>query len=147
MLPHSDAGSQTHMLVAASHCSTAEAGRYNLQVFNAETAIQLFGYLLPGGVMHLLCEVNPQGTQTCRAPATTYSFAHLSFHKGCAILRQYKAQIVFAPPPLSMPGVQGITLGYGGNPYGPAGTGKTESVKALGQALARQVALSLLVCA
>ncbi|KAL3130926.1 hypothetical protein ABBQ38_000251 [Trebouxia sp. C0009 RCD-2024] len=34
---------------------------------------------------------------------------------------------------------QGITLGYGGNPYGPAGTGKTESVKALGQALARQV--------
>ena len=35
--------------------------------------------------------------------------------------------------------LQGITLGYGGNPYGPAGTGKTESVKALGQALARQV--------
>ena len=35
--------------------------------------------------------------------------------------------------------MQGITLGYGGNPYGPAGTGKTESVKALGQALARQV--------
>ena len=32
-----------------------------------------------------------------------------------------------------------MTLGYGGNPYGPAGTGKTESVKALGQALARQV--------
>ena len=35
--------------------------------------------------------------------------------------------------------VQGMALGYGGNPYGPAGTGKTESVKALGQALARQV--------
>ncbi|KXZ45909.1 DHC7 protein [Gonium pectorale] len=34
---------------------------------------------------------------------------------------------------------QGMALGYGGNPYGPAGTGKTESVKALGQALARQV--------
>jgi dynein heavy chain 2, cytosolic len=34
---------------------------------------------------------------------------------------------------------QGISLGYGGNPYGPAGTGKTESVKALGAALGRQV--------
>ena len=34
---------------------------------------------------------------------------------------------------------QGMHLGYGGNPYGPAGTGKTESVKALGQAMGRQV--------
>jgi len=34
---------------------------------------------------------------------------------------------------------QGMHLGYGGNPYGPAGTGKTESVKALGHALGRQV--------
>eukprot|EP00760_Papus_ankaliazontas_P008674 PhM_4_TR13906/c0_g1_i1/m.49396/K10414/DYNC2H, DNCH2; dynein heavy chain 2, cytosolic len=34
---------------------------------------------------------------------------------------------------------QGMALGYGGNPYGPAGTGKTESVKALGNALGRQV--------
>jgi hypothetical protein len=61
----------------------------------------------------------------------------------CALLlfslQRSKEQVSFAPPPLSMPGVQGITLGYGGNPYGPAGTGKTESVKALGQALARQV--------
>ena len=30
-------------------------------------------------------------------------------------------------------------LGFAGNPYGPAGTGKTESVKALGQAMGRQV--------
>jgi dynein heavy chain 2 len=30
-----------------------------------------------------------------------------------------------------------MKLGYGGNPYGPAGTGKTESVKALGQAFGR----------
>lgn len=34
---------------------------------------------------------------------------------------------------------QGMKLGMGGNPYGPAGTGKTESVKALGSALGRQV--------
>ena len=30
-------------------------------------------------------------------------------------------------------------LGMGGNPYGPAGTGKTESVKALGNLFGRQV--------
>ncbi|KAK9876588.1 hypothetical protein WA026_013968 [Henosepilachna vigintioctopunctata] len=34
---------------------------------------------------------------------------------------------------------QGMHLGMSGNPYGPAGTGKTESVKALGALLGRQV--------
>lgn len=34
---------------------------------------------------------------------------------------------------------QGMNLGFGGNPYGPAGTGKTESVKALGNLMGRQV--------
>ena len=33
---------------------------------------------------------------------------------------------------------EGISLGYSGNPYGPAGTSKTESAKALGQKLGRQ---------
>jgi dynein heavy chain 2 len=34
---------------------------------------------------------------------------------------------------------QGMHMGFGGNPYGPAGTGKTESVKALGVLFGRQV--------
>lgn len=34
---------------------------------------------------------------------------------------------------------QGMRVGLGGNPYGPAGTGKTESVKALGGIFGRQV--------
>ena len=34
---------------------------------------------------------------------------------------------------------QGMRMGLGGNPYGPAGTGKTESVKALGGLFGRQV--------
>ncbi len=33
----------------------------------------------------------------------------------------------------------GMHMGLGGNPYGPAGTGKTESVKALGGLFGRQV--------
>lgn len=34
---------------------------------------------------------------------------------------------------------QAMLMGLGGNPYGPAGTGKTESVKALGGLFGRQV--------
>ncbi|XP_076054654.1 dynein cytoplasmic heavy chain beethoven [Oratosquilla oratoria] len=34
---------------------------------------------------------------------------------------------------------QGMRMGLGGNPFGPAGTGKTESVKALGGLFGRQV--------
>lgn len=32
-----------------------------------------------------------------------------------------------------------MSMGLGGNPFGPAGTGKTESVKALGSLFGRQV--------
>lgn len=35
--------------------------------------------------------------------------------------------------------LSGMHMGLGGNPYGPAGTGKTESVKALGGLFGRQV--------
>lgn len=35
--------------------------------------------------------------------------------------------------------VVAMAMGLGGNPYGPAGTGKTESVKALGGLFGRQV--------
>lgn len=35
--------------------------------------------------------------------------------------------------------LKAMSMGLGGNPYGPAGTGKTESVKALGGLLGRQV--------
>ena len=41
--------------------------------------------------------------------------------------------------PVIMFVLQGMNMGLGGNPYGPAGTGKTESVKALGSHLGRQV--------
>ena len=37
------------------------------------------------------------------------------------------------------PTFSGMSMGLGGNPYGPAGTGKTESVKALGGLFGRQV--------
>ena len=30
-----------------------------------------------------------------------------------------------------------MKMGYGGNPYGPAGTGKTESVKSMAMAFGR----------
>lgn len=40
---------------------------------------------------------------------------------------------------------QALALSYGGNPYGPAGTGKTESVKALAKSLGQQVILYLII--
>jgi hypothetical protein len=36
-------------------------------------------------------------------------------------------------------------MGFGGNPYGPAGTGKTESVKALAACMGRQVLITCFI--
>lgn len=59
------------------------------------------------------------------------------------LLARYGRDEPTIPPFLLLPGMH---LGYGGNPYGPAGTGKTESVKALGNAFGRQVSLLVLHC-
>lgn len=76
------------------------------------------------------------------------------FEKGRAVVRMHDAQFDYtyeyqgnAPKLVHTPLTdrcyltltQGMHMGFGGNPYGPAGTGKTESVKALASCMGRQV--------
>ena len=70
----------------------------------------------------------------CRARMSDASFDYTYEYQGNA------AKLVHSPltDKCYLTLTQGMHLGYGGNPYGPAGTGKTESVKALAQALGRQ---------
>ena len=76
------------------------------------------------------------------------------FVKGKAVVRMHDAEFEYtyeyqgnAPKLVHTPLTdrcyltltQGMKMGFGGNPYGPAGTGKTESVKALASCMGRQV--------
>jgi dynein heavy chain 2 len=76
------------------------------------------------------------------------------FEKGRAVVRMHDAHFEYtyeyqgnAPKLVHTPLTdrcyltltQGMHMGFGGNPYGPAGTGKTESVKALASCMGRQV--------
>lgn len=72
---------------------------------------------------------------TCWVHMTDTTFAYTYEYQGNA------AKLVHTPltDKCYLVLTKGMGLGYGGNPYGPAGTGKTESVKALGSAMGRQV--------
>lgn len=108
-------------------------------------------------VIHYVDVVEQLMNENCRSPNDWPWQRQLRFYlnkKDIAIIRMVDAEFFYtyeyqgnAPKLVHTPLTdkcyltltQGMHMGFGGNPYGPAGTGKTESVKALGGLFGRQV--------
>lgn len=108
-------------------------------------------------IIHYIDVVEQLLREGCRSSADWAWQRQLRFYlnkNGIAIIRMVDAEFFYtyeyqgnAPKLVHTPLTdkcyltltQGMHMGFGGNPYGPAGTGKTESVKALGGIFGRQV--------
>ena len=108
-------------------------------------------------VIHYVDVVEYLIAEQCRSPSDWPWQKQLRFYlakNGLAIIRMVDAEFLYTyeyqgnaqklvHTPLTdkcyLTLTQGMHMGFGGNPYGPAGTGKTESVKALGGLFGRQV--------
>ncbi len=107
-------------------------------------------------IVHQIDVVDQLQRARCRAPEEWSWKKQLRYYfvKGMAVVRMGDAEFAYtyeyqgnAPKLVHTPLTdkcyltltQGIHMGFGGNPYGPAGTGKTESVKALSSCMGRQV--------
>nr|XP_023648221.1 cytoplasmic dynein 2 heavy chain 1 isoform X1 [Paramormyrops kingsleyae]XP_023648222.1 cytoplasmic dynein 2 heavy chain 1 isoform X1 [Paramormyrops kingsleyae] len=82
---------------------------------------QLRFYLRPDGICHIRM-VDAEFLYTYEYQGNTAKLVHTPLTDKCYLTL-----------------TQAMKMGLGGNPYGPAGTGKTESVKALGGLFGRQV--------
>lgn len=109
-------------------------------------------------IIHYIDVVEQLMSENCRGPTEWPWQRQLRFYlngrNNQAVIRMVDAEFMYtyeyqgnAPKLVHTPLTdkcyltltQGMHMGFGGNPYGPAGTGKTESVKALGGIFGRQV--------